>query len=77
MHLRVSPILIGLTPGHLSKAMRRHAVKEEIPWGPTYEVRSLLGTLAMELHRSIDALLKKEQRRFHVVESRSHPSSEQ
>ena len=33
--LSVSPTPIGLTPGRLSRAMRRHAVREDIPCGST------------------------------------------
>ena len=44
--------------------------KRRYSGGSTYEVHSLLVTLAMELHRSTDALLKEEQSHFQAVESR-------
>ena len=64
--LNVSPIPTGLTPGHLSSAMRRQATRADIPSGSTYPVHNLLASLAMDLHRSSEVLQKEEHILFQL-----------
>ena len=51
---------IGLTPGHLSKGIRRQAIKALRPSGLTRDVHSLRPTAAKEEHRSLEADLNDE-----------------
>ena len=53
----VSPIPIGRTPGHLSRAMRQQA-----------QIR--LAVEAKESHKSADAVLKEVRRRVHAAASK-------
>ena len=57
--LAVSHTPMGLTPGHLSRAISLHASRAEIPLGSTYVVQSLLDRSAREWHKSCEANLKE------------------
>ena len=57
--LSVSQIPMGLIPGHLLSAMRRHARKAERPLGSTCVVQSLLARRASEWQRSCEADLNE------------------
>ena len=50
MRLRVSPIPIGLTPGHLSRATRRQATNADRLWGSTKQVHRHLAVTAIASH---------------------------
>ena len=54
--LSTSTTPIGLTPGHLSRAMRQQAVRAEIPIGSTWLEHTFLVSLATELHKSSEAM---------------------
>lgn len=54
--LAVSPIPIGLTPGHLSKAISLYARKDAIPRGSRSVVHRRLAHPAKAWHRSFNAL---------------------
>ena len=58
----VSPISMGRTPGHLSKAISRHATKADRPLGSTKVVLSRLATAARLSHNPVEADLKEVQR---------------
>ena len=60
---------IGRTPGHLSRATSRLAVRGARPAGSTVDVHICLATIATELHNSVEALLKEVHKRFHHCES--------
>ena len=60
---------MGHTPGHLSKAISRHATNTDIPAGSTYSEQSLLVVLARDSHGSADALLKEVHKRFRAAVS--------
>ena len=66
----VSPIPMGLTPGHLSSAIRRQAVKAVSPLGSTCDEQIRLATEAMASQRSAEKEEKEEQRRFQAAASR-------
>ena len=51
IRLTVSQIPIDLTPGHLSRAIRRQAITDERLLGSTNVVQSLLARRAREWHR--------------------------
>ena len=68
--LTVSPMPMGRTPGHLSKAMSRHATKADRPLGSTRFVLSHLATAARLSHSPVEADLKEVQRRFHDAASK-------
>lgn len=55
-HRAVSPIPIGLTPGHLSRAIRWQATRADVPLGSTYSEQSRLAVPASDSHRSADAV---------------------
>ena len=61
--LATSPMPIGLTPGFLSRGMRRHATKAVSPSGFTSVAHSLRATAAKALQRSVVGFLKEEQKR--------------
>ena len=57
--LAVSHTPMGLTPGHLSRAISLQASRAEMPLGSIYVVQSLLVRSAREWQRSCDADLKE------------------
>ena len=65
----VSPTPIGLTPGHLSKAMSRQATKADSPLGSTKQEQIRLAVEARESHRSADAVLNDVHMRFQAAAS--------
>ena len=54
MRLAVSPIPMGRTPGFLSMAIRRLAIRGAMLVGSTNSVKSRLATKAVECHNSKD-----------------------
>ena len=64
-----SPTPIGLTPGHLSSGIRRHATKALSPLGLTLVVAMRRPTLASVVHRLLEADLKEEQSLLHAYAS--------
>ena len=64
-----SPIPIGLTPGDLSKGIRRHATKALRPSGSTREVHNRRPTAARKQHRSLEAALNEEHSLRHAKAS--------
>ena len=70
MRRAVSPIAMGSTPGHLSSAIRRQAVKAASPLGFTNDEQIRLATEAMSSYRSAEKEEKEEQRRFQAAASR-------
>ena len=69
MRLSVSPIPIGLTPGHLSRATRRQATNADRLCGSTKLVEIRLAVAAIASHRSVDVDLKDVHNRFHAAAS--------
>ena len=65
----VSPMPIGLTPGHLSRAMSRQATSAANPLGFKKLEHIRLATEAMASHRSLDACLNEVHMRFHAAAS--------
>ena len=63
--LGVSHTAIGLTPGHLSRAIRRHASNREMPLRLTKVVHSRLAIAAKAWHKSLEADLKEVQSLHH------------
>ena len=61
IHLGVSHTPIGLTPGHLSRAIRRYTSRGEIPLGLKKVVHSRLAIAAKAWHKSLEADLKEVQ----------------
>ena len=61
IRLSVSKIPMGLTLGHLSREIWRHARKGEMPLGSTKVVQSHLARAAKAWHRSWEAVLKEVQ----------------
>ena len=59
--LNVSPMPMGLTPGHLSSAINRHATNVLRLLGSTKVVHICLVTEATAAHRSLDGRPKEEQ----------------
>ena len=57
MRLMVSPTLMGLIPGHLSRAMSRQATSGIITMGSTNSVQILLVAEAKALQRSVEAIM--------------------
>ena len=55
IRLAVSPMPIGLTPGHLSKATSPQATNAERLFGSTKEQQILLVVEAMASQRSVEA----------------------
>ena len=70
MRLAVSPMPIGLTPGHLSRAINRQATNAYRLFGSTKEQQILLAVDAKESQRSLEADWKDVHRRFHAIASR-------
>ena len=68
--LAVSPTPMGHTPGLLSSAIRRHAVRGAISCGSTYVVPILFATRARLLQRSAEGHWKDVHSCFHPTESR-------
>ena len=66
----VSPIPMGRTPGHLSRAISLHAKNADNPCGSTKQVQSRLATDASMLHNSAEAVLNEVQSCFHAAVSR-------
>ena len=66
----VSPMPIGLTPGHLSRAIRRQATKADKLFGSTKEQQILLAVEARASQRSVDADWKDVHRHLHTAASR-------
>ena len=59
MRRGVSPMPIGLTPGFLSRAMRRQANRGDVHLGSTRVVHRRLAVRASEWQRAIEAVLKE------------------
>ena len=68
--LAVSPMPMGRTPGHLSKAMSLQATKADSPLGSTKLVLSRLATAARVSHSSEETALNEVQSRFQAATSR-------
>lgn len=60
-----SPIPIGLSPGHLSRATSLHVVKAVRPAGATSWLLMRLANMATASHSSTNSLWKEDKRRFH------------
>ncbi len=58
IRLAVSPITIGLTPGHLSRAISLHARRGEIPRGSIKEEHRRFATSASDWQRDREVDLK-------------------
>ena len=69
IRLAVSPTPMGLTPGHLSRAMSRQATKADSPPGSTKHEQIRLAVEARESHRSTDADLNDVHMRFQAAAS--------
>ena len=69
IRLAVSPTPIGLTPGHLSRAIRRQATRAETPLGSTCWEQSFLAVAASASQSSVEAVLKDEHSLFQVAAS--------
>ena len=70
MQQAVSLIPMGLTPGFLSRAIRRHASKGAIHFGSIRVVHKRLATSAREWQRLSEAALKDVQSRLQVYASK-------
>ena len=70
MRLAVSPMPIGLTPGHLSRAINRQATNADRLFGFTKEQHILLAVDAKASQRPLEADWKDVHRRFHATASR-------
>ena len=66
----VSPIPIGRTPGHLSRAISRQEMRADSPLGSTRLVLIRLAVAASASHKSVDAVLKDVQSRLQARASR-------
>ena len=66
IRLAVSPTPIGLTPGHLSRAMRRQATRAETPLGSTCWEQSFLAVAASASQSFVE---KDEHSLFHAAAS--------
>ena len=66
----VSPIPMGLTPGHLLSVIRQQALRAVSPLGSTCDEQIRLATEAMALLRSAEKEEKEEQRCFQAAASR-------
>ena len=66
----VSPMPMGLTPGDLSRAIRRLATKAPRPAGSTKVVHNFQATSARLLHRSEDEYLYEVHSHFQPKASR-------
>ena len=75
-HRNVSPIPTGLTPGHLSRAIKRQAVKADIPSRLTYPEHSFLASPSIELHKSSETLRKEEHILFQSLALRPEGPAE-
>ena len=73
--LGTSPIPIGLTPGHLSSGMRRHATKALSPSGLTLVVAIRLPTLASTSQKLVEAALNEEHYCLQAYASESRGAS--
>ncbi len=60
---------IGLTSGHLSKAMSRQATKADSPLWYTKQGQIRLAIEARASHRSVDANFNEVHMRFHAATS--------
>ena len=69
IRLGVSHIPMGLTPGHLSRAIRRQASRGEMPLGSTKVVQRRLAMAANAWHKSWEADLKEVQSLLHPCAS--------
>ena len=68
MRLGVSPIPIGLTPGHLSRATRRRqATNADRLRGSTKQVHRRLAVTAIASHKSVDVDLNDVHMHFHAA----------
>ena len=69
--LSTSPIPIGLTPGHSSRATSLHVVKTVRPEVSTYWLLMRLASMATASHRSIHFVpfWKEDKRHFHSATS--------
>ena len=67
IRLAVSPTPIGLTPGYLSRAMRRQATRAETQLGSTCWEQSFLAVVASASQSSLEAVLKDEHSLFQVA----------
>jgi len=70
MRLAVSPIPMGRTPGHLSRAMSLQATKSARPHESRKVVHRYLAHSAKYWHRLLDATLKVVYSRHHAQASR-------
>ena len=66
---KVSPILIDLTPGHLSSAINLHATKASSPFGSTKAVQIFFAREAMTSHRSEECERNNVHKRLHPAAS--------
>ena len=66
----ISPMPMGRTPGHLSRAMSLQATKADSPLGYTKQVLSRLATAAKVSHNSLEADLNELQSRFQAAASK-------
>ena len=66
----VSPIPMGRTPGHLSRAISLHATNADSQLGSTKQVQSRLATDASMLHISVEAVLNEVHSLFHKAVSK-------
>ena len=66
----VSPIPMGRTPGHLSRAISLHATNADSPLGSTKQVQSRLATDASVLQISVEAVLNEVHSLFHAAVSK-------
>ena len=66
----VTPMPMGRTPGHLSRATSLQAPKADSPPGCTKQVLSRLATAARVSHNSVESDLNEVQSRFHAAASK-------
>ena len=70
IHRATSPISMGRTPGHLSRAIRQHATNVVNVDGSTYVVHILLVAAARASHSFAEANLNEVHMHLHAAESR-------
>ena len=79
--LRTSPTPIGLTPGDLSRKIRRHASKLAMPCGSTNSEHRHFAILPIDAQRSSNSLEKDKYSLFHPMVSNpdgpAEPDTEQ
>ena len=68
--LGTSPTSIGLTPGHLSRGIKRHATKASSASGLTFVVAMRRPTSASAIHKLFEADLNDEQSLLHAYASK-------